>query len=79
MPIKGVKNHIAKTQILPPHPHVIFFCQKTIKVLGRHKGIKWTEWYGYSLKNILCIPKNKFSPNFKDIKSQDKIVSKNMV
>lgn len=78
MPIKGVKNHIAKTQILPPHPHVIFFCQKLSKFLV-DKGIKWTEWYGYSLKDILCIPKNKFSPNFKDIKSQDKIVSKNMV
>ena len=38
MPIKGVKNHIAKTQILPPHPHVIFFCQKTIKVLGRQRN-----------------------------------------
>ena len=38
MPIKGVKNHIAKTQILPPHPHVIFFCQKTIEVLGRQRN-----------------------------------------
>ena len=50
MPIKGVKNHIAKTKILPPHPHVIFFCQKLSKFLV-DKGIKWTEWYGYSLKD----------------------------
>ena len=39
MPIKGVKNHIAKTQILPPHPHVIFFAKN------------YQEWYGYSLKD----------------------------
>ena len=58
MPIKGVKNHIAKTQILPPHPHVIFFA-KNYQVLGRQRNqmnrmiwLFFERYFVYALKQI---------------------------